>query len=101
MLLLFLLGEDHKEDAKSPEIIPALKGSKMCHVGAGTAVSFAVEKSSGKALSWGMGTNGQLGHEDDEDAWAPKNMLGKQLETRKVLMACGGGQHTLLLAKDK
>ena len=77
-----------------------MKGKSIGHIGAGTAVSFAVEKSSGKAHSWGMGTNGQLGHEDDEDAWAPEAMLGKQLETRKVLMACGGGQHTLLLAKD-
>lgn len=82
-------------------IIPVLKGKSIAHVGAGTAVSFAVEKSTGKAFSWGMGTNGQLGHEDDEDSWTPEEFIGKQLETRKVLMACGGGQHTLLLARDK
>ncbi len=44
-----------------------------------------------------MGTNGQLGHEDDDDAWVPAKMLGKNLEGRKVLQVSGGGQHTVLL----
>ena len=47
-----------------------------------------------------MGTNGQLGHGDEEDAWEPAEMLGKQLETRNVLGISGGGQHTVLIAKD-
>ena len=47
-----------------------------------------------------MGTNGQLGHGDEEDAWEPVEMKGKQLETRSVASASGGGQHTVLLAKD-
>ena len=47
-----------------------------------------------------MGTNGQLGHAEDEDAWEPVSMLGKQLETRSVLGVSGGGQHTVLIAKD-
>ena len=51
--------------------------------------------------SWGMGTNGQLGHSDEEDSWVPVAMEGKQLETRSVVGASGGGQHTLLVAKDK
>ena len=58
-------------------------------------------RASGEVLSWGMGTNGQLGHSDDEDAWTPTNMQGKQLETRGVQLVSGGGQHTLLLAKEK
>ena len=51
--------------------------------------------------SWGMGTNGQLGHSGDEDAWIPVLMEGKQLETRKVVGVSGGGQHTVLIAADK
>ncbi len=64
-------------------------------------MSFAV-RSSGEVLSWGMGTNGQLGHpEGDDDAWQPEKMAGKNLESRRVVLVAGGGQHTILLAKDK
>ena len=94
------LGKAVTEDAKVPTVVPALEKTKVVDVGAGTAVSFAVT-SEGDVFSWGMGTNGQLGHEGDEDAWEPKKMLGKQLETRKVVLATGGGQHTQLLAVEK
>ena len=50
--------------------------------------------------SWGMGSNGQLGQStDEEDAWEPGTMLGKQLEQRKVMAVSGGGQHTVLIAQ--
>lgn len=94
------LGEQHKDDALVPTPIPALKNLNVVNVSAGTAVSFALADS-GVIYSWGMGTNGQLGHEDDEDAWEPRKMLGKQLETRQVLVCSGGGQHTIMTAKDK
>ena len=51
-------------------------------------------------FSWGMGSNGQLGQStDEEDAWEPGTMLGKQLEQRKVMAVSGGGQHTVLIAQ--
>ena len=47
-----------------------------------------------------MGSNGQLGQStDEEDAWEPGTMLGKQLEQRKVMAVSGGGQHTVLIAQ--
>ena len=47
-----------------------------------------------------MGSNGQLGQSSDEDdAWEPGTMLGKQLEQRKVMAVSGGGQHTVLIAQ--
>lgn len=48
-----------------------------------------------------MGTNYQLGTGQDEDAWSPVEMTGKQLENRVVLTVSSGGQHTVLLVKDK
>lgn len=45
-----------------------------------------------------MGTNGQLGHGDEEDVLEPKTVKGKQLQNRKVVAASAGGQHTVLLA---
>ncbi|XP_048671953.1 regulator of chromosome condensation isoform X4 [Marmota marmota marmota] len=57
--------------------------------------------SEGRVFAWGMGTNYQLGTGQDEDAWSPVEMTGKQLENRVVLSVSGGGQHTVLLVKDK
>lgn len=48
-----------------------------------------------------MGTNLQLGTGEEDDEWSPVKMTGKQLENRAVLMASSGGQHTVLLVKDK
>ena len=93
------LGEDVKEDATVPTLIPKLQNEKAMAIGCGSVVSFAVTDN-GIIHSWGMGTNGQLGHEDDSDASVPCKMLGKQLEGRKVFRSAGGGQHTMLLASN-
>lgn len=55
----------------------------------------------GRAFAWGMGTNHQLGTGEEEDVWSPVEMTGKQLENRLVLAVSSGGQHTVLLVKDK
>jgi hypothetical protein len=43
----------------------------------------------------------QLAHSEEEDAFEPTAMKGKQLEDKAVIGICGGGQHALLLAKQK
>ncbi|CAB4067580.1 RCC1 [Lepeophtheirus salmonis] len=91
------LGKSSK-DAAIPTLISGLADKNIVDVSCGTTVSFAVTES-GECFSWGMGTNGQLAHDDDEDSWSPEPVKGKQLESRKVILASGGGQHTLLLAK--
>lgn len=55
----------------------------------------------GRVFAWGMGTNYQLGTGQEEDVWSPVEMTGKQLENRVVLSVSSGGQHTVLLVKDK
>lgn len=55
----------------------------------------------GSVFSWGMGTNLQLGTGEEDDEWSPVEMTGKQLENRVVLSVSSGGQHTVLLVKDK
>ena len=93
------LGKELKADATVPTTVKGIEG-KASEISCGTAVSFACTEN-GNIFSWGMGTNGQLGHGgDDEDVWAPKKVSGKQLETRKVLAVSGGGQHTVILASD-
>jgi len=92
--------EGGKNDAIIPTLIPKLADKKCVDVSCGTAVSFAVTED-GECYSWGMVTNGQLGQsQDDDDAWEPQRMVGKQLENRKVVAVAGGGQHTLLIAKE-
>lgn len=56
---------------------------------------------SGSVFAWGMGTNLQLGTGEEDDEWSPVEMSGKQLENRVVLSVSSGGQHTVLLVKDK
>ena len=92
--------EGGKTDAIVPTLIPKLADKKCIDVSCGTAVSFAVTED-GDCYSWGMVDNGQLGQtQNDEDSWEPQRMVGKQLETRKVIAVSGGGQHTMLIAKD-
>lgn len=55
----------------------------------------------GCAFAWGMGSNLQLATGDEEDAWSPVQMSGQQLENRTILSVTGGGQHTVLLVKER
>jgi len=95
------LGKQRETDATEPvQVLGALEHRKCVDVSSGTAVSFAVTED-GECFSWGMGTNGQLGHGDDEeDAYEPGKMLGKQLDTRKVMAVSGGGQHAIIIAQE-
>lgn len=64
-------------------------------------VQTCITSVAGRAFAWGMGTNYQLGTGEEDDVWSPVEMTGKQLENRTVLAVSSGGQHTVLLVKDK
>jgi len=83
-------------DATVPTVLPQL--SDCVEVACGTAVSYAVT-ADGDCYSWGMGTNGQLGHGDDEDVFEPVKMKGKQLQGKKVICVSSGGQHTVMIVQ--
>lgn len=91
------LGETAEEKSE-PTVIPDLP--KIASVACGASVSYAVSKD-GRVFSWGMGTNQQLGTGEEEDVWSPYEMIGKQLENRAVLSVSSGGQHTVLLVKNR
>nr|XP_032817665.1 regulator of chromosome condensation-like isoform X5 [Petromyzon marinus] len=84
-------------DVALPTLVPT--PSHINSIACGASVSYAVTKD-GRAFSWGMGTNCQLGTGEDKDEWSPVQVTGKQLENRHVLTASSGGQHTLLLVTD-
>ncbi|VDP78455.1 unnamed protein product [Echinostoma caproni] len=82
----------------TPTRVQGLLANRVCvWIGVGESCSYAVD-SSGTAYSWGMGSNRQLGHGDDDDAPEPGVIVGKQLQDRRVSMIDAGGQHAVLLA---
>uniref|UniRef100_A0A2K5DRT9 Regulator of chromosome condensation n=1 Tax=Aotus nancymaae TaxID=37293 RepID=A0A2K5DRT9_AOTNA len=91
------LGEGAQEKS-IPTLISRLPA--VSSVACGASVGYAVTKD-GRVFAWGMDTNYQLGTGQDEDAWSPVEMTGKQLENRVVLSVSSRGQHTVLLVKDK
>uniref|UniRef100_A0A672GDI5 RCC1-like domain-containing protein n=1 Tax=Salarias fasciatus TaxID=181472 RepID=A0A672GDI5_SALFA len=86
------------EEKSEPTRVTLTEPAKA--VACGASVSFVVTKD-GSVYAWGMGTNLQLGTGEEDDEWSPVKMTGQQLENRVVLMVSSGGQHTVLLAKDK
>ncbi|XP_070768342.1 regulator of chromosome condensation [Enoplosus armatus] len=93
------LGLGQEAEEKS-EPTPVMGIEPASGVTCGASVSYAVTRE-GSVYAWGMGTNMQLGTGNEDDEWSPVKMTGKQLENRTVLMASSGGQHTVLLVKDK
>jgi len=92
------LGEDAQE-TKTPTLVDALKDEKIVAIGGGASVSYAIN-SEGVLYAWGMGTSYQLASGNDDDAWVPIKMGGKQLAERKGLSLSAGGQHVVLLCKS-
>ncbi|KAJ8290173.1 hypothetical protein GJAV_G00009580 [Gymnothorax javanicus] len=76
------------EEQSEPSPIPGLDPAQS--VACGASVSYAVTKQ-GCVFAWGMGTNLQLGTGEEDDEWAPVQMSGKQLESRKVLAVSSRG----------
>ncbi|KAM9724149.1 regulator of chromosome condensation [Menidia menidia] len=86
------------EEKSEPTSVMGMEPARW--VSCGASVSYAVTRE-GAVYAWGMGTNLQLGTGEEDDEWSPVKMTGKQLENRAVLMVSSGGQHTVLLVKDK
>ncbi|KAJ2996832.1 Regulator of chromosome condensation [Globomyces sp. JEL0801] len=90
---LGLPSEEAKEHCSTAKLlsVPPIK-SLSC----GSAFTLAVTQT-GDVYAWGYGEMGQLANES-EDAPEPFQI---ELKGREVLMASGGGQHTVMLIKPK
>ncbi|XP_032971213.1 regulator of chromosome condensation isoform X3 [Rhinolophus ferrumequinum] len=96
------LGTPGTESCFVPQNLTSFKNSTKSWAGfSGGQHHTVCMDSEGRVFAWGMGTNFQLGTGQEEDAWSPVEMTGKQLENRMVLSVSSGGQHTVLLVKDK
>ena len=91
------LGEDYK-DSHVPRLISSLE--KIVQIGSGSNHSLAVSYD-GTGYAWGFNEMYQLSTGQDTDEFEPVKITGQQLDTRVIMKACGGSQHTLLLSKNK
>ncbi|XP_039761735.1 regulator of chromosome condensation isoform X2 [Pararge aegeria] len=90
---------DRAGDAEILEPIPKLQNKTCISIAAGTSNSFAV-MSSGEVLSWGMGSEGQLGTGSSQDAAEPTSAVCVTHQDHTPLHVSAGGQHTVLLVAD-
>lgn len=94
------IGEIEEELIDKVTLIKKLDDLKIVQLDCGECCSFAVTDD-GKAYSWGMGSNQQLGVGSDDDQFEPVLLTGAQVRDRQVIRISSGGQHTLFLAADK
>lgn len=90
---------DVEEDVDKLTPIKALDGIRVRQLECGECCSFALTED-GKAYSWGMGSNQQLGCGSDEDQAEPILLTGVQVREKHVIRISSGGQHTLFIATD-
>lgn len=94
------IGQYEEELVDKLTLINKLDSLDVIQLDCGECCSFAIT-ADGKAYSWGMGSNLQLGVGSDDDQFEPVLLTGVQVRDREVIRISSGGQHTLFLAVDK
>ncbi|XP_038057576.1 regulator of chromosome condensation-like [Patiria miniata] len=92
------LGDGCKESYK-PAQVTTLDAEEVESIGCGSSMTVCSTKK-GDVYTWGMGSSLQLGTGEEDDELSPVKVVSKQLENRKALTSSGGGQHTIILARD-
>ncbi|RLN80566.1 hypothetical protein BBJ28_00000166 [Nothophytophthora sp. Chile5] len=94
-----VLGHGDCDRRLEPTLIEALEDSReeVVKVACGWDHSLAVS-ASGRVYTWGSGTNGKLGHGDEENCDIPT--LVRSMEGERVKEAKAGCEHTVLLTHD-
>ncbi|GMF29328.1 unnamed protein product [Phytophthora lilii] len=94
-----VLGHGDCERRLKPTLIQALNDAReeIVRVACGWDHSLAVS-ASGKVYTWGSGTNGKLGHGDEESFDIP--ILVRSMEGKRVKDAKAGCEHTAFLTAD-
>ncbi|RLN36612.1 hypothetical protein BBJ28_00003973 [Nothophytophthora sp. Chile5] len=94
-----VLGHGDCDRRLEPTLVEALEDSReeFVKVACGWDHSLAVS-ASGRVYTWGSGTNGKLGHGDEENCDIPT--LVRSMEGEQVKEAKAGCEHTVLLTHD-
>ena len=80
-----------------PRPVEALRGIRVCVVGAGDSHVIAVTEDE-SCYSWGVGFYGCLGHGDEKSLALPR--LVEKLFGENVMSASGGAFHSMALSRD-
>ena len=90
------LGHGDEEDQLAPRRVPVagFNGERIVMVSAGDGHSVALSEG-GHLYTWGFGAQGQLGHNDREDQWAPRQVEGGRFGGEKVVFVAAGAHHTV------
>jgi alpha-tubulin suppressor-like RCC1 family protein len=97
------LGHGDEEDQLAPRRVPEAEfrpnGSaegpdeRIVMVAAGCRHTVALSEA-GHVFTWGLGEDGQLGHGDGDDQWAPQQVEAGRFGGEKVVFVAAGGNHT-------
>ena len=90
------LGHGDEEDQLAPRRVPAagFNGEQVVMVAAGRGHTVALSEA-GHVFTWGNGDYGRLGHDDEEDQRAPRQVEAGRFGGEKVVFVAAGGDHTL------
>lgn len=86
------------EDVTELTLIESLKDKKIVDISCGAENTLGLT-SDGKVYVWGSGTSSTLGTGDEDDVPVPKLLVSAQVKDKSLLVASGGGQHSLFLVE--
>ena len=92
-----ILGHGDTDKQLLPKLIEAMGGKKVVQVSAGQWHSLVLTES-GEVYSFGDGSDGRLGHGDQEDQNLPK--LIEAMRGKRVVQVSAGGYHSLVLTES-
>jgi alpha-tubulin suppressor-like RCC1 family protein len=89
----------HGDQARQlvPKLISSLQREKVVDIAAGSAHSLVVAES-GDVYSFGLGSEGALGHGDTDMSLVPKKI--EHFVQRPAVKVAAGGSHSLVLSKE-
>ena len=90
------LGHGDRKNQLAPRGVPAaaFNGERVVMVAAGNSNTVALSEE-GRVFTWGGGFYGQLGHDDRENQWAPRQVEAGRFGGEKVVFVAAGGNHSV------
>ena len=92
-----VLGHGSTERELSPRQIMTLMDERITYCSCGWDHSMAINEA-GELFTWGAGTNGKLGHGNEECQSIPQKV--ENLQAYSIVQAEGGCEHTLALTSE-
>ncbi|GMH38662.1 hypothetical protein BSKO_06546 [Bryopsis sp. KO-2023] len=92
-------GHNSTDDVLEPKLVSAMGGLNIKHVSAGLGHTVACTES-GDLYSWGMNTDGQLGHGDESSRIMPELIDTEIISASTMIKVSCGARHTVALSSE-